>query len=363
MRSERCGILYIMASPTWGGGEEYIYRIVEALRGDAVYDCHTIAMSRANAARMSAVADVDHVFDFRPGSLFDLVSAVRIARIADRRRIGIIHVNKFSHAFLAVWARALSRSKPRVVMTRHLIRKGKTGRLYAFLYNRLDRLIFVSELARSEFLSRGARIDEKRVSVIHNGIPDLPQNPPQQGEGAAVTIAFAGRLIEDKGLGVLLEALSRLGKYDFRMKLIGNGPAEYRETLERAAEQDGLAGKVVFSGFTTDVNAALQEAEIGILPSIGTEGFPMAVLEYMRAGLAVVASRNGGQVECLTEGENAFLVPPGDPGKLAEAVERLLADPETRGAMGANARKVFLAGFTYDKFLERMTEIYREVCE
>lgn len=361
MQDGRRGILYIMASPTWGGGEEYIYRIVEALRGRKNYDCYTVAMSRPNTAKMSAVSDGDHLFGFRAGSLFDIVSAVRIARIADRHRIDIIHVNKFSHAFIAVWARAFSRTKPRIVMTRHLIRKGKTGWLYSWLYGKLDRMIFVSELGRNEFFSRGAKIAPDKTEVMHNGIPDALQDRSLR-TGNPVTIAYAGRIAREKGLHVLFSALAELPRRDFRLKVIGGGDEEYIRELEGFAASNGLTEKIVFTGFSDNVNRELQEAEIGVLPSIVREGFPLAAVEYMRAELAIVASAEGGQAERLADKVNSLLTPNGDRDRLAEALALLLSDPAKRREMGKAARKTFEENLTLDIFMNKLTRIYDEVC-
>jgi glycosyltransferase involved in cell wall biosynthesis len=247
-------------------------------------------------------------------------------------------------------------------MTRHLIRRGKSGLLYNYLYSQIDELVFVSELARREFLARGAKILPAKMRVIHNGIPDTPQNPALR-TSAVMTIAFVGRVVEEKGLDVLMEALSRLGDLNFRLKIIGTGEQGYIDTLKRIATRGGMAGRLSFAGFTSDVNGALQEAEIGVLPSVGTEGFPISVLEYMRSGLAIVASDNGGQTECLTDGVTAFLVPPSDEVRLAEVIRTLLTHPELRAKMGAAARREFLTHLTYDRFLGEITEIYRGLCE
>lgn len=358
---KRCRILYVLASPTWGGGEQYVFDLVRNLPRER-YDCYAVTPeSDVNLHKLLEVAGGDHIFQLGMRSLFDLSSARRMASIIRDKEIDIIHVNKFSDAFIAVWARRMSGRSVRIVMTRHLIRRGKTGRLYEYLYGQLDELIFVSELARNEFLSRGPKIDLSRIRVIHNGIADAPQDPSAKSPDT-VTLAFVGRIVEEKGLHVLLEALGRITRLNFRLKLIGTGEQEYTDELKRIAARNGLAQRLVFSGFTGDVNSALQEAEIGILPSIVREGFPISVLEYMRSGLAVVASDNGGQSECLTDGKDSLLVPPGDSERLAEAIATLLEDPGRCKTMGEAARSSFLAKFTYDRFLGEMTKLYEGLC-
>jgi glycosyltransferase involved in cell wall biosynthesis len=359
--SESIKILYVLASRQWGGGEQYVYDLVRNLPKDR-FECYAVVpASQVDFRKMTEIASAGHVFSLPMRSLFDLGSARKLSAIICKREINIIHVNKFSDAFLAVWARWMSGRRVRIVMTRHLIRRGKRGPLYNYLYSRLDELIFVSELARREFLSRGAKIDPLKMRVVHNGIPDAPQNPAAKSADV-VTLAFVGRVVEEKGLDTLLAALSDLGTLNFRLKIMGTGSDEYIDTLKCNASRDGLARKLSFVGFTDDVNAALGEAEIGVLPSIVREGFPISVLEYMRSGLAIVASDNGGQIESLTDGETALLTPPGDVKRLTEAIRTLITHPEQRRKMGEAARQEFLSHLTYSHFLGEMTKLYEGLC-
>lgn len=351
-------VLYVLASPTWGGGEQYVYDLMHSMRAAG---CHCAAVvptgGEVVGQKLREVAEPEDIHTLGMKSMFDIGSARRLAKIIRLKEIDILHVNKFADAFLAVWARRIAKSDVKIVMTRHLIRKGKKGWLYNYLYRRIDRMIFVSELARNEFLSRGAKIDTARTRVIHNGIADVPQSLPKSG-GDTTTIAFVGRIVEEKGLEVLMGALSALAGENFRLKIIGSGPEEYIEKLKNIASTNGFDDKVFFSGFTDDVNAQLQEAEIGVLPSVVREGFSIATVEYMRSGLAVVATNNGAQTEYLTDGVDALLVPPSDAPKLATALGGLLSDPAKRRAMGAAARSTFLKNLTYDRFFDSMVKLY-----
>lgn len=358
---KKCNILHVLAARGWGGGEHYVLELAANLHGERFNSYIAAPTSESNREKILAKLQPEHLFEFRIGPMVDIIAAAKMARIIKDKDINIIHVNNFPDAFLAVWARRISGRRVGIVMTRHLIRKGKTGWLYQYLYRQIDRMIFVSELGKNEFLSAGAKIGPDKVAVVHNGIPDAPQDPSLRS-GGTVTIAFAGRLVEEKGLHVLLEALAGLTRYNFKLKLVGSGDEGYIAELKRNATRNGLAQRISFAGFTGDVNGALQEASIGVLPSIVREGFPISVLEYMRAGLAVVASNDGGQAECLTDGVDSILVPNGDRERLAAALETLLADPVKCGKMGAEARKAFLASLTYDKFMRKMTAIYDGLC-
>jgi colanic acid/amylovoran biosynthesis glycosyltransferase len=154
-------------------------------------------------------------------------------------------------------------------------------------------------------------------------------------------LLFVGRLVDKKGVAVLLQALrgAALGS-DWSLEVIGDGPAQAR----LAEEARLLDGEVRFTG-TVDragVAAAMAACEVFVLPSLPAgsgdqDGLPVVLLEAMAAGCAIVASRMPGIEEVLGGGDHGLLVPPGDPEALRAALVRLLRDPELRAKLGASA--------------------------
>jgi glycosyltransferase involved in cell wall biosynthesis len=109
-----------------------------------------------------------------------------------------------------------------------------------------------------------------------------------------------------------------------------------------------------------DVDRLLAEAQISVLTS-NWEGFPLSILEYMRAGLPVVASSVGGVDEAVSDGRTGYLVPRGDGAVLREKLQRLLADPTLRARMGAEGRSCFEQEFTLDRAVSRTLAVYGAV--
>ena len=150
-------------------------------------------------------------------------------------------------------------------------------------------------------------------------------------------ILFAGRLVEKKGLAVLLAALRQVAP-GWSLEVVGDGPL--RAELEAAAA--GLP--VTFRGALPRAELARSYArsEIVVVPSVAAasgdqDGLPVALLEAMAAGCAVVASRIAGIDAAVLDGDSGLLVPPGDPVALATALDGLLADPDRRAKLGAAA--------------------------
>ena len=193
----------------------------------------------------------------------------------------------------------------------------------------------------------------ERLVTIHNGIPDMAA-PRTETRSEPPVVLMVARFAPQKNQAMLLEALARV-KSMFRVQFAGDGPT--RAGIERLAGQLGLTSRVDFLGDRSDIAAVLERASIFALPT-NWEGFPLSILEAMRAGLPVVANDVGGVSESVTDGVNGFLVPRGDTPAMAVHLERLLANPELRLRMGQASRQAFQQNFTLQSMLTKTSEIY-----
>jgi glycosyltransferase involved in cell wall biosynthesis len=125
--------------------------------------------------------------------------------------------------------------------------------------------------------------------------------------------------------------------------VIGDGPETPR--LGALAAELGIGERVQLLGLRDDVAEVLQAADVFVHPAVWGEAFGLTIAEAMAAGLPVVASRVGGIPELVTHGETGLLVPPGDAGALAGALNLLAADAQERARLGANARRRVLERF------------------
>jgi glycosyltransferase involved in cell wall biosynthesis len=151
-------------------------------------------------------------------------------------------------------------------------------------------------------------------------------------------LVFVGRLVEKKGVAVLLDALRRMPAGDWSLEVVGDGPL--RAELE--AQAAGLPVHFAGSLPRSYVALAYAQAEVAVVPSVPAatgdqDGLPVSLLEAMAAGCAVVASALAGIDAAVVDGESGLLVPPGDAGALAATLAGLLGDPERRAKLGAAA--------------------------
>jgi glycosyltransferase involved in cell wall biosynthesis len=237
--------------------------------------------------------------------------------------------------------------------------------LQSALYRRIERLagplatriITVSEFDRG--LALEARIaGPDRVVTVHNGMPDVAPALRADPARSPVRLVMVARLGPQKDHPTLLRALAGLQELPWELDLIGDGPSTAQTAA--LASSLGVGGRVRFLGQRTDVEQLLARSHVGLLVT-NWEGFPLSILEAMRAGLPVVASSVGGIGESVQDGETGYLVPRGDVALLRDRIGRLLASPELRGRLGANARTRYEQRFTLGRCVSRTLAVYHDV--
>lgn len=226
-------------------------------------------------------------------------------------------------------------------LTEHFIRRRALG------------TVSVSDYSKRYLLEKGVAPD--KVSVVHNGlektIPDdgAREKLPQEWgiSDDEILIGVASRLDPVKGIDYLVGAVSSLFQDHphVRLMIIGTGTIE--DDLKKQAEELGIADRIIFTGFRSDIINCLEAFDIFSLPSLA-EYHSIGLLEAMRAGKAIVATDVGGNTESVRHEKEALVVPPADSGALALAIERLVSDPSLRSRLGETARKRFLEHFTVE---------------
>jgi glycosyltransferase involved in cell wall biosynthesis len=326
-----------------GGSERHLLTLLPALRErgvdvsflglddpsrapDPFYEALTVPYERVNAPR-----DLDPPLAWR----------VRSAA----RRVDLVHTH-LVHAdvYGAFGAR-------RLVSTKHNddpFRAGAFRFAERLLARRAARIIAITEsLARFQVERVG--LPAAKVEVIHYGLDDLPQawgeNPPDPVSPDAHVLLCVCRLEPQKGVDVAIRALREIP--GAQLVVLGEGPQ--RGELEQLARE--LDVQVYLPGRVPDVAAWLRRADLLVHP-VRWEGFGLALLEAMLASLPVVATKVSSIPEIVVDGETGLLVPPDDPGALAAAVNRVLADPSGYGERGlARARREFSVAKMADRTL------------
>lgn len=180
----------------------------------------------------------------------------------------------------------------------------------------------------------------EKISVVPVGVnKDVFSIKRNASDGKTINLLFVGRLVKEKGLDVLLNALNEVtANKDAYITVVGDGPLKKQYT--ELADSLGVSDRVSFRGFLTreGILSCLAEADVLVVPSL-IENFPRITLEGMGAGIPVVASAVGGIPEQITDGVDGVLVPPGDRRELADAILKLSSEPEKMEKMGVAGRE------------------------
>ena len=304
----------------------------------------------------------------RPRHRPDYFPFARIARVLRAFGTDVVHTHN-TEPLIGAGVAGLLTGRPTHIHTDHArsfpdkLRYMVAEHLLSY---RTYRFVGVSDHT-TEALRRYERIPASRLVTIPNGIDPRPFEAPVDRaakraelgiEGNGPVIGLGARLVEQKGLGYLLEALAQLKNEfpDITLVIAGDGPL--RQRLEQQGRQLGVSDHLLLTGPRLDMPALLKTFDLYVLPS-NYEGLPMALLEAMAAGCPIVATDVGGIPGAVSSEVNGLLVPKRDPGALAQAIARLLHDGALRRRFAHAARALFDKRFSGRAMTARYEALYR----
>jgi glycosyltransferase involved in cell wall biosynthesis len=213
-----------------------------------------------------------------------------------------------------------------------------------------------SEAVRQQLVRAGIT----PVHVISNAAPSHMMRPPLSSPPMAV---FAGRLVREKGVDVLLEAFAKIITQvpDAQLLVAGHGPEGAALTSMVGAL--GLNSNVTMFGHLAPgiLEQYSAKAWVQVVPSRWAEPFGLVAVEAMMRGTAVIGSAAGGLMEIIRHGETGFLVPPGDPESLAKALLEVFSNRALAEQLGRAGRQVAVANFDEQRMVGRFVELYHSL--
>lgn len=241
------------------------------------------------------------------------------------------------------------------------------ARVYDRLFREADLFVANCGYFRDRAIALGC--SPEKVVIVGSPIDTALFSPPARRpspDGRAVRLAAVGRLVEKKGFVDAIDAVAILASRGYAVRLDILGEGECRAELEARIVRTGLEDRVTLHGAATpsQVMGALHQADLFLAPSVtAASGDADAAVntakEAMATGLPIVATHHGGIPELVVPGENGELVPERDPAALADAVGRLIDDPESWPRLGAAGRRKVVAEYDRHHILQRTLDVYR----
>jgi glycosyltransferase involved in cell wall biosynthesis len=359
-------IAHVDAERGFSGGEVQVFLLMEGL-ARLGHQCVLFCPPASRSAEIARERRLEHV-EVRMRHDLDLAAARRLAREFRKLRPDLVHLHTGRAAWLGGWGARLAGIP--AISTRRMDRPLRQGFKTRWIYGKLTSRVAAISPSVAESLREGG-VDPRRIVVIPSAI-DRSRVAPVRGReavraelgiGESESLLLAvGALVRRKGFDVLLDALQQVtrapGSPSVRLVVAGEGPE--RSALQDQIRSLGLEASARLLGARTGVAELLAGCDVFVMPS-RQEGLGIAALEALAASRPIVASRVGGLGEVLVHEQCALLVPPEDPGALAQGLLRLLGDGELRARLAAAGPQRLREGYLPEQMSASYDKLYAEV--
>ena len=372
MRKKR--ILQLIGSFELGGSELQAVRLARKLRRDGAFEICVACLDRRGPliSEIDRLAEPD-IPEFPLTSFYDLNflrQTLRLRSFLKQNEIDLVHTHDFYSNIFGMFGATAARLGARIASKRETLSKTTfqfAAERQAF---RLSKRIVANSHAVKGFLTANG-VPERKIVTIYNGLDparfvnrEVERRKEAIGQfasalppGAKLVTIVANMRSDVKDHRSFLRAAKKAAETRPEAVFILAGEGELREGLIAFADELGIGSRCRFIGSGWDIGSLLSVSDVGVLCS-RSEGFSNAILEYMAAGLPVVATDVGGAREAVENGRTGYIVPPEDAEALAEAVTRLLNDDAMAREMGERGRMAARERFSAEAQLRAVMNLY-----
>ncbi len=368
-------ILHIITSLDVGGAQKHLLSLVKGLRQRG-HEADVAFFKNPSLVEQFAKTGA-RLFDLSARGTLSPLLILRLASILAQGDYQVVHTHLLKADTYGTLAGVLARTPVRIASKHNderALRNPAAATIHGLLSRLNHRVVVLSDYV-GQYVASVGRVEPRLITRVYYGLPTNSAASP--GEGLRLRtelgiapdiplVATVGRLMEQKGLTYLLQAMHILQQRlpEARLLIVGDsqdGRDEYKQLLLRQHHSLGLEGSVIFTGVRDDVPAVMQAIDLFAMASLW-EGFGLVFLEAMAAARPIVATAVSAIPEVVEEGVSGLLVPPRDPEALADALYSLLNDPNRARRMGAAGLLRLKNRFTEDKMVDCIEGLYRELC-
>jgi glycosyltransferase involved in cell wall biosynthesis/peptidoglycan/xylan/chitin deacetylase (PgdA/CDA1 family) len=385
--ADRIGLLQFVTLFGVGGTERHLVNLSRAL-DRSVFDLQLACMNRSGPFLKEFEEQDIPISEYPVRNLYGAGSVRQRLRFAGEltsRRVAIVHSYNFHSNVFAIPAARLARTPVVLASIRdtgsHL--SPAKRRAQRQICRLADRVLVNADAIRRQLVSEGYA--DSKIRVIHNGIDldrfaDLDRHaaPPLRRElglpDGSPLVALLARLDPVKRIEDFIDAAALVAARvdEARFLIVGddivaaNRPGsretDYRSRLIHQVDRLGLTGRLILTGTRLDVAHFLSQVAVSVLPS-SSEGLSNTILESMAAGVPVVATAVGGTPEIVDDGVTGLLVPPREPAALAQAILKLLEQPELARRLGGAGREKVQRSFNLRRMVTETERLYAQLLD
>ena len=342
-------ILELCLSPDLGGLELFVTTCYKDFKTKT--NCK-IAVSKNS--KLDKYLDNEEKFYIKRNKLFPIFPALKLAKYIDSNDIDVVHFHWTKDINLVILAKVLSKKKPQIIQTRNMtMTRFKDDFYHRWLYKNISTMHAVTYQVKEQIKKFVPSDICPNVEMVYMGCEASSVNEQRVEELRKIynlkdefIVGIVGRIEESKGQYLVIEALHKLKELNIKALIVGLPMEEtYLDNLKSKVKDFGLENKVIFTGFTKEVNEHMQLFDVNILAT-PKETFGLVVIEAMANGICMIATNKAGPLEIIEDGVDGLLFERNS-DDLANKIKMLYQDKELKSKL-ARAGKI-KANTMFDK--------------
>ena len=346
--------LHLVTAKIWGGGEQYVYNFCqeELNRGNKSYvvvdeSCEEIAQKYCKVAT---------VIKAKIRGLSGMLAYSKIIGLLEDIGVNAICSHSGSASLLAVMLKNKF-PKAKLLLFRHNISPNKKDFYHKWLQSKTDYFVCVSKAVYDLQLASCYEGYKHKYKLIYSGIDEKRFEVGKASRFSdAFTIGYAGRLIENKGVLILIEAFKKLLEDGHNIHLALAGPLDpiFKEVFEKTIADSTIKDHITWIGIADKIEDFYHSIDLFVLPSLVKESFGLVLCEAMSAGVPVITTDSGGQKEIINSWVDGVIIPARDIEALYQTILKIIDNETLRKSLVIAGKEKVHETFTIERYADEL---------
>jgi len=355
-------ILELCLSPDLGGLELCVVDYFNSFSSKGeTYICVT------PGSKLDKYCDNKDKIQIKRNKFFPFIPALALAKFIDAKGIDTIHFHWTRDITTVVLAKIFSRKKPKIMQSRHMtMTRYKDDFYHNWLYKNIDTIHAVTHQVQEQLIKYIPKKVLPKIEMVYLGVSEnlvaekiVKQLSLEYTLADSFVVGIIGRIEEAKGQFLVIDAISMLKDLDIKLLIVGDSmDKEYLASLESKIKKLGIEDKVIFTGFTKEVQAHIKLCDVTVLAT-PKETFGLVVIESMVNSVPVIATAKGGPLEIIEDKVDGLYFDR-SAKMLEEKIKLLYEDKEYKNRLSTNAYKKVKNSFDKEKQMNKMYEVIDE---
>ena len=360
-------ILEVCFSPDLGGLELYMSRCSNELSKHFDLSC----VVATNSKLKDFIKGVPK-YELKRKSSFSITTSLKLSKIIDQNSIDIVHLHWTKDIPIVVLAKIFSKRKPKIIQTRHMtMTRFKDDFYHKFLYKNIDMIICVTKALEEQIKMFIPKKIRPKIKTLYLGAKDVKLLDNEELQNFknklkvhdSFMISLVGRINEFKGQYLLIDAMKSLINKNLNIKAYIVGQAmsqEYLEKLKQKVKKYKLDDKIVFVGFSNEVEKFMQASDVVLMTS-KNETFGLVTIEAMKNQTAVITSDSGGSLEIIEDEKTGLLFKSGDSQDLALKMGKFYNNSDFKNYVAKNGKIKVDEKFDEKKQFNKLFKLFEKM--